>query len=384
MPPGLYSGFSETMMGKHLVLVGGGHAHMVTLANLHKFMEKGHNVTVIGPSYYHYYSGMGPGMLGKTYTPDDIRFATRAVVEKKGGTFVLGKVKTVDPGKRVVFLESGESIPYDVVSFNAGSYVSRDRVSEDHGDIFSVKPIEKLIGAQKRIIELSEKKDIHISVVGGGPAALEVTGNVWRLGRNYCRHMPRIQLFAGSGFMSRYSKKIRRLAKKSLLERHITIIESGYVKDVKTGRITLESGEEFSCDFIFLAHGVHPSEIFKISGLPTGPDGGLLVNQYLQSTEYPEIFGGGDCIYFQDRPLDKVGVYAVRENPVIFANLMATLEGESLTPFDPGGDYLLVYNMGDHTGILMKKWLVINGRPAFMIKDYIDRKFMAKFQAIET
>ena len=60
-------------MGKHLVLVGGGHAHMVTLANLQEFIEKGHRVTVIGPSHHHYYSGMGPGMLSKIYTPDDIR-----------------------------------------------------------------------------------------------------------------------------------------------------------------------------------------------------------------------------------------------------------------------------------------------------------------------
>jgi NADH dehydrogenase FAD-containing subunit len=305
------------------------------------------------------------------------------VVEKKGGTFVLGKAKAVDPEKRLVYLESGESIPYDVVSFNAGSHVSRDHVSEDRGDIFSVKPIERLLEAQRRIMELSENKDIHVSVIGGGPAALEVAGNVWRLGKDHCRNRPRISLFAGRGLMSRYSDKIRKRAIKSLKKRHITIIESGYVKDVKTGQITLETKEDFSCDFIFLAHGVHPSNIFRASGLPTGPDGGLLVNQYLQCTEYPEMFGGGDCIYFQDHPLDKVGVYAVRENPVIFNNLLASLEGGALIPFDPGGDYLLVYNMGDHTGILMKKWLVMSGRLAFMIKDYIDRRFITKFQAIE-
>ena len=73
-------------MKKNLVLAGGGHAHMVTLANLHQFVEKGYNVTVIGPSAHHYYSGMGPGMLGKTYKPEEIRFATQHVVEKKGGT----------------------------------------------------------------------------------------------------------------------------------------------------------------------------------------------------------------------------------------------------------------------------------------------------------
>ena len=73
-------------MGKHLVLIGGGHAHTITLAKLHALVEKGHRVTVIGPSHHHDYSGMGPGMLGKAYTPAEIRFATRHVVEKRGGT----------------------------------------------------------------------------------------------------------------------------------------------------------------------------------------------------------------------------------------------------------------------------------------------------------
>ena len=87
-------------MGKHLVLVGGGHAHMVTLANLNDFIEKGHRVTVIGPSAYYYYSGLGPGMLGKMYPPEDIRFATQYGVEKHGGAFILGKVARVDPEEK--------------------------------------------------------------------------------------------------------------------------------------------------------------------------------------------------------------------------------------------------------------------------------------------
>jgi len=39
--------------------------------------------------------------------------------------------------------------------------------------------------------------------------------------------------------------------------------------------------------------------------------------------------------------------------------------------------------MGDGTGVLRKKWILFEGRLAFIIKDYIDRKFMKKFQSIE-
>ena len=66
--------------------------------------------------------------------------------------------------------------------------------------------------------------------------------------------------------------------------------------------------------------------------------GGLLVNKYLQCTAHPEIFGGGRCIYLKDRPLDKVGVYAVRQNPILYQNLMASLEETVLQPFDPVGE----------------------------------------------
>ncbi|MBT8360733.1 MAG: pyridine nucleotide-disulfide oxidoreductase, partial [Deltaproteobacteria bacterium] len=125
------------------------------------------------------------------------------------------------------------------------------------------------------------------------------------------------------------------------------------------------------------------SNIFVKSRLETGSDGGLLVNQCLQSTQYPNIFGGGDCIYFEPSPLDRVGVYAVRQNPVLLNNLKAYLAGEALQPFDPGGSYLLIYNLGGGIGILYKWSLIFSGRLAFRVKDYIDRKFMEKFQSFE-
>ena len=324
-------------MGKHLVLVGGGHAHMVTLANLHTLTEKGHDVTVIGPSAYHYYSGMGPGMLGGQYTPDDIRFATRDLVEKKGGTFILEKAHRVDPTEKTVHLESGRIVPYDVLSFNAGSYVPTSIVTGNTRDIFSVKPIEKLMTAQERIRTLLSRKPISVGIIGGGPSAAEIAGNIWRLSKKYGRHTASVKIFAGKRFMSRFQDNVRTRVETSLAQRGIDINERGYVKEIRSGFVTMASGQGYAVDIIFLALGVRPSLIFKTSGLPMGPDGGLLVNKYLQCTAYPEIFGGGDCIYFKDRPLDKVGVYAVRENPVLFHNLSASLEKSELEPFDPGG-----------------------------------------------
>jgi NADH dehydrogenase FAD-containing subunit len=175
------------------------------------------------------------------------------------------------------------------------------------------------------------------------------------------------------------------------LRRGIELVETGYVHAVRAGEhgqgpeLTLENGAAHRVDVLFLAAGVEPSPLFRDSGLPTGPDGGLLVDRTLQCQGHPDIFGGGDCIHFHERPLDKVGVYAVRENPVLRHNLMAALEtlegrGDRLKPFDPGGGYLLVFNLGRGRGVLHKGPVAFDGRLAFRIKDYIDRKFIRRFK----
>jgi NADH dehydrogenase FAD-containing subunit len=183
--------------------------------------------------------------------------------------------------------------------------------------------------------------------------------------------------------MKNFPEGVRRRAYQSLTKRRIDIVEKDYVSEIRNKQITTQSGNTYSVDLVFLAVGVKPSSVSKESDLPTGPEGGMRVNQYLQCLEYPNIFGGGDCIYFQNHPLNKVGVYAVRENPVLYHNLKAALEEAPLTAFEPGGEYLLIFNMGDGTGIFHRSGISFGGKLAFAIKNHIDRRFMRQFQAIE-
>lgn len=218
-----------------------------------------------------------------------------------------------------------------------------------------MKPIEQLMDAAEVLKTLFAEKRGIVNVVGGGPSSAEVAGNVWQLARNINEHMPQIRILCGSRFMDRFGEKIRCRVKQILEKRGVEILENARVQSVTETQITLESGQQFGTNFTFMAAGVIPSPIFENSGLAVGPDKGLRVNQYLQSVEDPKIFGGGDCIHFQPRPLDKVGVYAVRQNPVLYHNLMAAFDGGPLKAFDPGPDYLLVFNLGGKKGVLRKK-----------------------------
>jgi NADH dehydrogenase FAD-containing subunit len=183
-------------MAKHLVLVGGGHAHLTTLLQIPIFRDKGYDVTLVSPSPLHYHSGMGPGMLAGTYRPEKVRFPVRDMAEAGGGTFIQDSVVGLDPSARTLRLASGMSLEYDVVSFNTGSMVDVPGNKGLAPDVFTVKPVENLVAFRARVLELLARGPLSVAVVGGGAAALEMAGALWRLGRDARTHPLAVQVLA--------------------------------------------------------------------------------------------------------------------------------------------------------------------------------------------
>lgn len=365
---------------KRLILAGGGHAHLLALHNLKQITSKGHEVILIGPSEFHYYSGMGPGMLGGKYEPENIRFNIKKMAESSGGSFIRDSVERIDPGEKFLFLRSGRKISYDLLSFNIGSMVPFKTSVLNIPDVFTVKPVENLYSARNRLIKLCGKRKISVSIIGGGPAAAEIAGNINSLCKNMNLVMPDIAIYC-DGFMANFPSNFSNLAKNTLKKNGVRILEQYSATDIEEGLITFGNGKTINSDVIFIATGVLPSPVFKKSNLDTGPDGGLSVNRCLQSIIYPEIFGGGDCIHFTDQPLDKAGVYAVREASVLLSNIISFLDNKPLKPFYTASDYLMILNIGNKNGILKKYGYTFEGKTAFMLKDYIDRRFMKKFSS---
>lgn len=371
-------------MGKKLVLVGGGHAHLTTISAIRSLVKRGHEVTVIAPSDHHYYSGMAPGLLAGTYQPQETRFNINKLATGKGGVFVTGKVVRVDADLNEVLLEDGTSIPYDVVSFNVGSMILPGSLGPVDGSAYTVKPIEKVLEARQAVLDLwnyhSSAAPLELAVIGGGPAGVEMAGALWRLSRDN-RIKSRITLLSGDRLLALFPDRLKARVHSSLGKRGIIVKEVSRAVSMEPGRVVLQDGSTVPCDMALLATGVVPSRLFKESGLPVAGDGGLLVNDFLQSVEHPRIFGGGDCITLNSTKLARVGVYAVRQNPVLLHNLSAALEDKPPQRFDPGSpDFLLILNLGDGTAAFRKGEWIFKGKPAWWIKDFIDRRFMRKFQ----
>ena len=169
-------------MGKHLVFVGGGHAHLTALVRLKEYIRRGHKVTLISPSPYQYYSGMAPGMLSGIYRPQEVRFHVRKLAEDRGAEFIGDAVTALHPRERVLSLKSGKKIPYDVVSFNTGSEVPAEKfLAAKAENVFPVKPVIHFLSGRRFILHAPPRSLKRLLVVGGGPAGVELTANLSRL-----------------------------------------------------------------------------------------------------------------------------------------------------------------------------------------------------------
>lgn len=367
-------------MAKHLVLAGAGHAHLQTIALIAEIVARGHKVTVVGPERYHYYSGMGPGLLGGTYTLEDIRFDSHRQVERRGGRFIRGEIVRIDALESRIVLGNGDTLGYDVLSCNLGSQVVDTLEGTPGYPVFSVKPISNLYQGALHICRDGRDRKLEIAIVGGGGAAVEVAGNIMHRAANEHLALPRVTVFCRRHLLPGADPRVRHYCRSSLRRRGVTIVEHTPVLGFADRTLLLINGEKIPVDMVFTAHGIQPSAVPCRSGLRVGDDGGLMVNRYLQAESAANIFGGGDCISLAGEPLARVGVHAVRQNPVLAYNLLAALENRSLRPFVPNHTYLQIYNIGGKRGAAWRGRICFSGYFAFLLKDGIDRRFMRRFR----
>src|SRR5690606_7749982 len=79
-------------------------------------------------------------------------------------------------------------------------------------------------------------------------------------------------------------------------------------------------------------------------------------------------------------PTPKAGVFAVRQGPVLWANIHRQLRGETLQVYEPQRGFLKLFNTGDNRAIAEYRGFALHAGWAWKLKDWIDGRFMDKYQ----
>lgn len=374
-------------MTSHLVLAGGGHAHLYVLEGLAtRRFPPGVTVTLVAPDDRHAYSGMVPGLIGGRYRSEELLLDLGALARSAGATFVEGTVRGLDPGQREILLADGRRLGYDLLSLAVGSgNVGADRPGIRESAIF-LKPIDRalaIVPALEQAVADAGPSGPAVVVVGAGAAGVELAFALRaRLGRLGRPAAPVTLVEGGDRILADRSASCRRLAERLLRGAGVGIVLGGEVGALESGRLTLPSGARVRGDLVVWATGPAAPEFFRDSGLATDERGYLRVDRTLRSVTRPEIFAAGDAASLEGHPdLPKAGVYAVRQGPVLRDNLAAAAAGRRPPRrFRPRRRFLALLNTGDGRAICSYGELAAHGRWAMALKDRIDRRFIARFR----
>ena len=367
--------------GKHVVLVGGGHAHLYALKRADQYARRGLRLTLISPRPRLVYSAMSVRLASGADTIDHMSVDVRRLVNTGGGRFIEAAAARIDRENRAVELTDG-AVDWDLLSVNVGSTVRLpDGFNGVHG-VLSIKPFENLPQARSKLVEILDdtSREVRALVIGSGPAGCEFAASLGTL-TNRGGRRPAV---AVAGSANRPLASLPAVAAEHLARnfaaRGIRVLSGRRAVRAEEGSVSFDDGSSEPFDRLFWAGGPVPPTLARDSALSVDDAGYMLVNDCLQSIDDADIFGGGDCVRLAGRPLiDRAGVHAIRQGPILHRNLLARAAGEPLRAYRPQERILLILNLSDGHGLAARGRLAFYGRWPLWLKNRLDGRFLRTY-----
>lgn len=381
---------APTPIVKDLVLVGGGHSHIAVLKKFGMQPVPGVRLTLICREVHTPYSGMLPGLIARHYAYDEAHIDLRKLAVFASARFICAEVTGLDPEIRELRFANRPPIPYDLLSLNTGSTPGMHRVPGADEFAVAVKPISRFLPRwevlARRLVALAEMP--RIAVVGAGAGGVELTLSMQHRLKNSLGEQGKppevaIHLFSATDrILPTHNTRVRGKFGRILAERGVSVHCGSPVAEVSADGLRTASGWTGRFHGVVWVTDACAAEWLGESDLATDERNCVRVDDCLRSVSHPSVFAAGDVAAVDAHPREKAGVFAVRQGPPLAANLRRALWGEACKPFRPQKRFLSLVSTGDRYAVASKSVWSVEGAWVWKCKDWIDRRFMAKYQEL--
>jgi selenide,water dikinase len=377
-----------TPVVKDLVLVGGGHSHIEVVKRFAMRPQPGVRLTLISREVQTPYSGMLPGLVAGHYTFDDAHIDLGPLVQMAGGRLYHDDVIGVDPDAKLIKCRRRPPVAYDVLSLDIGS--APDTAVDGAAEFaIPVKPVsnftERWAQAEQRILSSTQAQ--QIGFVGGGAGSIELLLAIRHrlLGKigDFKGDLNKLSfhlIAASEQILPSHNRRVQKKFERLLRTRGVKLELGDRVVRVENSAVTTASGKTISLNELFWVTNASAPAWLAASGLALDATGFIRVHESLESVSHPTIFASGDIASVDKYPRAKSGVFAVRQGPPLAKNLRRLLTGDPLRPFKPQRAFLSLISTGDRYAIGSRGPFALEGRWVWRWKDWIDRRFMQKYQ----
>ena len=207
------------------------------------------------------------------------------------------KATHIDTLNKVVTTQHGDLIAYDKLVLATGSYAFVPPIpGNERENCFVYRTLEDLDAI--RAASLTAKTGV---VIGGGLLGLEAAKALCDLNLDthvveFAPRLMAVQIDDLGGQVLR--KKIEHLGVKVHTQKATQSIEAG---SNSTHVMKFADGSELETDIVLFSAGIRPrDELARQSGLVLGERGGIVINDYCQ-TSNPDIYAIGECALWQNK-----------------------------------------------------------------------------------
>ncbi|MBC7202816.1 MAG: selenide, water dikinase SelD, partial [Pusillimonas sp.] len=377
---------------RDIVLVGGGHSHVIVLRMFAMKPMPGVRLTVICTDTDTPYSGMLPGYVAGHYSYNDVHIDVRKLAEFAGARYFKDEVTGIDRGMQRVLCRNRPAVPYDVLSVNVGATPAVNTVPGALEYSIPVKPIrhfnERWLSLLSRMRERTQSTTI--AVVGAGAGGVELTLAIQHrlqheiAQRGGSANAVQFHLFSADPvILPTHNARVRAAFMRTLEARAVNVHLCAKVTRLEKDCLHTENGDTFTVHETFWVTQAAGPAWLKDTGLALDENNFIKVRETLQTETDPLVFAAGDCVAFTGRPLEKAGVFAVRMGKPLNHNLRRTLAQKNLRPYRPQRKWLALISTGDQHAIASRGVLYVKGSLVWRWKDQIDRRFMRKFNELK-
>lgn len=358
----------------HLVLIGGGHAHVAVLKALAKQTQPDLRLTVITPQAYSSYSGMLPGWLAGHYSLEECQINLAPLIVAAQGELILEKVIRLDANQQCLETASGQLIQYDLLSINIGSETALPVHSSNH--LIPIRPLEGLLAAWPQILTTTQQGNYQLAVLGGGAAGIELALAIQYAFKQKASDA-KVHLIAPK-LLADHAPKVQQCIQKQLVQAGVQVHSTK--ANIENGVFFLETGEIIQTNQILAATGAKAPAWLATSGLAVDSQGYIAVNAQHQSRSHANIFAAGDCSSREDLNFGRSGVHAVYAGKVLAHNLLAFINQQSLQSYHPKKRSLYLLATGPQHAIASWGSWSASGAWVWRWKNHIDQRFMQQYR----
>ena len=344
---------------KQIVILGGGFAGGYAAMHLEKSLrrESAMEIRLISRDNFFLFTPMLHEIAASDLEITNIVNPLRKLLRKV--EVLVGDVRQIDlPAKRVVFSQGSENqqqqIDYDHLVIALGSVTNFHNLPGFADFAMPMKSLADAIQLRAQILRHLEEANANpgerqafltFVVAGGGFAGVETVAALNDFVRealpfypNLSEGMLRVMLVhSGPMILPELGESLGRYTRKVLAGRGVEILLNARVQSMTQDSISLVDSVSIPTRNLVWTAGTVPSPL--TFSLPCAKERGrLLVNQFLQVPDWPDVWAVGDCAFIPDirnsgKSHPPTAQHAIREGRLVAQNIAAALSGRSLKSF---------------------------------------------------